>query len=152
MVSEPELETTPANVPQVFKTTPSRAEILRLQAAMLGMEREEVPVEHTFGPGFYARTIHIKAGTVLVGKVHATEHLFFVSKGEIALATEDGVHHVRAPFQTVARPGLKRVGVAITDVTCTNVHITSETDLAKLEAELIVPEALEAPAAVEALA
>lgn len=130
---------------------PTRAQIERLQATMAGLPQEDIPVEHTFGPGFYARTITIKAGTVLVGKVHATEHLFIVSKGAIALATEDGTITVQAPYQCVARPGLKRVGVALTDVVCTNVHITDETDLQRLEAELIVPEALTAPAAREVL-
>lgn len=131
--------------------TPTREQIERLQATMAGLPQADIPVEHTFGPGFYARTIRIEAGTVLVGKVHATEHLFLISKGTIALATEDGTQTVSAPFQCVARPGLKRVGYALTDVVCTNVHITEETDLARLEAALIVPEALAAPDHVEAL-
>jgi hypothetical protein len=136
---------------QVLIKGPSREQILALQAQMQRLPQADIPTEHTFGPGFYARTIHIAAGTVLVGKVHATEHLFIVSKGTIALATEDGTQTVSAPFQCVARPGLKRVGVALTDVVCTNVHITDETDLQRLEADLIIPEALSAPDAVEVL-
>lgn len=130
---------------------PSREQIEYLQATMAGLPQAEIPVEHTFGPGFYARTIRIKADTVLVGKVHATEHLFLISKGTIALATEDGMQTVSAPFQCVARPGLKRVGYALTDVVCTNVHITEETDLALLEEQLIVPELLAAPESREVL-
>lgn len=130
---------------------PTREQIERLQATMAGLPQEDIPVEHSFGPGFYARTIRIKAGTVLVGKVHATEHVFIVSEGLIALATEDGTTTVSAPFQCIARPGLKRVGVALTDVVCTNVHITTETDLQRLEAALIVPDALAAPHVSEVL-
>ena len=139
------------HTPAALAAPPTRAQIERLQASMAALPQEDIPVEHSFGPGFYARTIRIKAGTVLVGKVHATEHLFLVSKGTIALATEDGTQTVSAPFQCVARPGLKRVGVAITDVVCTNVHITDETDLARLEAQLIVPELLAAPESREVL-
>lgn len=140
-----------AALPDVLQTAPTREQINRLQSVMAEMPQAEIPVEHTFGPGFYARTIRIPAGATLVGKVHATEHLFIVSSGELAIATEDGTQVVRAPFQTVCRPGLKRVGQALTDVVCTNIHITTETDLVKLEAELIAPEALEAPARAEVL-
>ena len=112
---------------------------------MRAMPQVDVPVINTFGPGFYARTITVRAGTALVGKVHATEHLFIVSSGTIALVTDEGERVVTAPFQTVAKAGLKRVGYAITDVICTNVHITEETDLARLESILIRPELLSAP-------
>lgn len=131
--------------------TSPRERIDRLEARMRQMPAVSIPVENTFGPGFYARTIRIKAGTTLVGKVHATEHVFIISEGSIALATEDGERVVHAPYQAIARPGLKRVGHAITDVVCTNVHITDETDLAKLEAMLIAPELLSAPKPLEVI-
>ena len=130
---------------------PTRAAINSLEAAMRQMPQIDLPVTHTFGPGFHARTITIPAGATLTGKVHATEHLFILSSGEMLLATDDGEMRVKAPFQCVARPGLKRAGHALTDVVCTNIHITAETDLDRLEADLIVPEALPAPAALQAL-
>lgn len=129
---------------------PAKQSIQRLEDSLRKMPQADIPTEHTFGPGFYARTITIPAGCTLTGKVHATEHLFIVSKGEILLATEDGAQHVRAPFQAVCRPGMKRAGHALTEVVCTNIHITTETDLLRLEAALIVPE-LEAPASMEVL-
>lgn len=127
-----------------------RDEIARLEAVMRDMPQADIPTEHTFGPGFYARTITIPAGCTLIGKAHATEHIFIVSKGEILLATDDGPMHVKAPFQAVCRPGMKRAGHALTEVICTNIHITSETDLARLELVLIMPE-LEAPESMEML-
>lgn len=119
---------------------PSSAQIANLEAAMRELPQVEIPTSHTFGPGFYARTITIPAGSVLTGKVHATEHVFILSKGDITLVTEDGRQRVQAPFQTIARAGLKRAGYAHTECVVTNVHITTETDLQKLEADLIVPE------------
>lgn len=109
---------------------------------MREMDTIEIPTEHTFGPGFYARTITIPKGATLTGKVHATEHIFIVSRGDITLVTEDGRRRVQAPFQTVCRPGLKRAGYAHEETVCTNIHITDETDLLRLEADLIIPEAL----------
>ena len=38
---------------------PTRAQIDRLQAEMLRMPQVDIPTVHTFGPGFYARTIKI---------------------------------------------------------------------------------------------
>lgn len=112
---------------------------------MFDMPQVELPLFHTFGPGFYARTINIGAGTVLTGKVHSTEHIFILSKGEMSIVTDDGSFRVAAPYQAVCRPGLKRAGYAHTDCVCTNVHITEETDLVKLEAQLIDSECLPAP-------
>jgi hypothetical protein len=144
---------TPRNAPPAalqgneVQPTPS---IRRLESVLRTMPQAEIPTEHTFGPGFYARTITIPAGCTLTGKVHATEHIFFLSRGEMLLATDDGTQHVRAPYQVVCRPGMKRAGHALTESVCTNVHITAETDLLRLEADLIIPE-LEAPQTMEAL-
>jgi hypothetical protein len=128
---------------------PTGAQIRRLEALMREQPQLAIEPLHTHGPGFYARTIRVPAGATITGKVHATEHLFILSEGTLLIVTEDGRQEVTAPFQCVARAGMKRVGHAITDVVCTNIHITTETDLAKLEADLIVPEALAAPESVD---
>lgn len=124
---------------------PSRSQIERLERELKALPQADVPTVHTFGPGFYARTITLEAGTTLTGKVHSTEHIFIVSKGDITLVSEEGKRRVQAPFQMVSKPGTKRAGYAHTETVCTNVHITTETDLARLEAQLIEPEALPAP-------
>lgn len=132
--------------------TPTRAHIDRLEAEMRAMPPErhiEAPVDHTFGPGFYARTVKIPAGATAVGKVHATEHVFMLVQGELQIVTDGDCQTIRAPFQIVSPPGVKRAVHALTDCLCTNIHITTETDLAKLEAALITAPALDAPAAHE---
>jgi hypothetical protein len=129
----------------------TRSKIDRLEAEMLQLPQVAIPTAHSFGPGFYARTILVPEGAALTGKVHATEHIFMLTHGEMSVLTEDGMKRVKAPFQQVCRPGLKRVGLAHTDCLCTNIHITDETDLDKLEAELIIAPALPAPAAKEEL-
>lgn len=115
-------------------------DISRLESVMRDMPQAEIPTEHNFCPGFYARTINIPAGCTLTGKVHATEHIFMLTKGTLMMATEDGAMTVSAPYQAICRPGIKRVGHALTDVVCTNIHITTETDLVRLESDLIAPE------------
>ncbi len=91
---------------------------------------------------YYARTITLKPDTWLTGRVHTTEHIFVLSKGDMTVVTEDGRKRVQAPYQVVCRAGLKRVGYAHSECVCSNIHLTTETDLAKLEAALVEPENL----------
>lgn len=119
---------------------PTRAQLVRFEEAIAELPPVDYETLHTFGPGFYARTIRMQAGSVLTGKVHATEHIFMVSEGDMTIATEAGVQRVGAGFQAVCKAGLKRAGYCHADTVCTNVHITTETDLAKLEAALIEPD------------
>jgi quercetin dioxygenase-like cupin family protein len=118
----------------------TRQRIERLEAEIRKMPPADIPTEHTHGPGFYARTITIPEGGTLTGKVHATEHIFIVSKGDITLVTDEGSRRVQAPYQAVCKAGLKRAGYAHSETVCTNIHITAETDLQRLEMLLIAPE------------
>lgn len=116
---------------------PTREAIEKLESVMRTMPQIDIPTDHSFGPGFYARTVTIPAGATLTGKVHKTEHIFMVIKGDITFVTEHGRKRVQGPYQVVCPPGTKRVGYAHTDVVCTNIHITDETDLERLESTLI---------------
>ena len=122
---------------------PTRAQIEKLEAFMLDAPQLQIDAVHHFSDGIYAREITIPAGTLLTGKVHATEHLNIVSSGSIVVWTEDGMKQVDAPFTMVSRPGTKRVGLAITDTVWTTIHANKSNtrDLAQLEAELIIPDA-----------
>ena len=126
----------------IAQKAPSRAQIQSLEAHLAQMPQLEITTRHHFAKGLYAREIVIPAGTILTGKVHAEEHLNIVSKGRIAVWTEDGMREVSAPFTMVSRPGTKRVGLAIEETVWTTIHAnpTDDTDLALLEAKLIEPE------------
>lgn len=128
--------------PDILAPVPTREQIERLEAAMRELPPVEIPPRHYFADGLYAREITIPAGTLVTGKIHRTEHLNIVSKGDITVWTEDGMKRVRAPFALVSRPGTKRVGYAHEDTVWTTIHATRETDLEALERELIEPAAL----------
>jgi len=123
-----------------------RDNILALEQLMLDQPQVEIEPTHYFADGIYAREIVIPAGTLLTGKIHRTRHLNIVSKGKIAVVTEDGQKIIEAPCTFVAEAGTKRVGFALEDCVWTTIHASQETDLEKLETELIAPsfEALEA--------
>jgi hypothetical protein len=118
---------------------PTREQIEQLEAQMRMMEQLPIEPVHHFADGIYAREILIRAGTILTGKVHSTEHLNIVSQGRIAVWTEDGMKIVAAPCTMVSRPSTKRVGFALEDTVWTTIHANPQnlTDLAALEMALI---------------
>jgi hypothetical protein len=97
----------------------------------------EIATTHYFAQGTYAREIFIPKGTLLTGKIHKTEHLNIISKGDISVMTEHGPMRVQAPFTMVSPPGTKRIGYAHEDTVWTTIHGTEETDVGKLEDQLI---------------
>lgn len=96
------------------------------------------PTRHIFAQGLYAREVCLPAGWAGVGKVHCQEHLFMVTKGELSVLTDDGPVRVQAPYVLVTKPGAKRVMYAHEDTVLMTVHATTETDVEKLEADLVV--------------
>ena len=99
----------------------------------------ECPLRHTFAPGAYARQIFIPQGSLVVGKIHKHAHLNFLMLGQAIVATEDGILTYTAPFVFTSLPGTKRVVVAVQDVIWVTVHLTEQTDLTKIEEEIIAP-------------
>lgn len=118
-----------------------REKIDLLEGMMLGMPEHQIEItpKHYFSNGLYAREIFIPKGTTLTGKIHLTEHINVISKGDISVMTEKGIERIKAPFTLISLPGTKRVGFAHEDTVWTTFHATTETDLEKLEALLIAP-------------
>jgi len=117
----------------------ARQKILALQDEVAKLPPVEIVPQHHFSKGLYAREIFIPKGTIVVGKIHKYESLNILSQGDITIFTEFGARRVRAPYTVVSPPLTKRVGYAHEDTVWTTVHATDETDLEKLEAELICP-------------
>jgi len=95
------------------------------------------PVNNYHCDGNYAREIFINAGTCVVGKIHRHEHINVLSKGKCLVVTEEGRETLEAPMTWISKPGIKRAVYAYTDVVWTTVHPTSETDIDKIESEII---------------
>ena len=100
----------------------------------------EVPVVHHFAPGVYMRQMDAAAGTLVVSKMHRTEHMNILLKGSLTVATEDGIQLMTAPCVLKSMPGTKRIGYFHEDSSWITVHPTEETDLEKIEQQVIVPE------------
>lgn len=125
----------------VISAVPTKEQIDRLQAAMVQMPQAEgITTEHYFVPGMYCRKLFRPAGTLIVGKVHKQPHFFLCAKGEIIAWTEKGMRKLRAGDVVESQPGTKRVTLATMDSIGITFHKTDETDLDKIEAELIEPD------------
>lgn len=109
----------------------------RLEEEMLKHEQVDIQITHHFAPGVYAREMFVPAGVMLVGKIHRHAHLNIMSQGEATVVMEEGRKRVRAPFTFVSAPGTKRAFYAHEDTVWTTIHPTDETDLEKLEEDII---------------
>lgn len=121
-----------------------RQHILRLQRYLAGLEEaksaDDYPTRHHFAPGAYAREILLPAGSLVVGKIHRHAHVNILAHGLALVVTPTDRSFLEGPYTFVSEPGTKRIVLAVTDVVWTTVHVTDETDLAKIEAEVIAPD------------
>ena len=121
-----------------------REEIFKMQSALLGSSEQTdlsyFPVRHVFAPGTYAREMTIPEGEVIIGKIHRHAHVNVISAGRVQVLSEFGMEYREAPCTFVSQPGIKRVVYALETTVWTTIHITDETDLDKIEAEVIAPD------------
>lgn len=114
-----------------------RQKIMDLEAVMKAMPEHHVEIEiiHHFAPGLYGREMRVPAGTCLVGKIHKTEHLCVLSKGEVTVITDDGRINIRASAVIHSMLGAKRAILAHEDSVWINFHHnpTNERDIDKIE-------------------
>ena len=113
------------------------AKVLRLQNTMQSLPQADIPVKHYFANGFYAREMTMPPGSVVVGKIHKSEHICIVSQGKVDVVSEERTETITAPYTYVSKPGAKRALYAYNEVVWTTIHLSNETDLEKLETELI---------------
>lgn len=104
------------------------------------MEQVDCPLEHFFAPGVYVRSIFMPSGSIVIGKIHKTEHLNIIEQGSVMLISEDGSREIlSAPHTFVSKAGVQKVLHIIEDCRWKTVHVTTETDIPTLEAMLVEP-------------
>jgi len=95
------------------------------------------PLKHTFADGLYIREMRAPKGMINVSKLHKTNHPYFILKGEFSVLTETGLVRIKAPYSGITRAGTKRIVYFHEDTVWITVHATKETDLKKIEDEVI---------------
>ena len=95
------------------------------------------PLKHTYADGMYMREIFMPRGEIVISKIHKIAHPFFLIKGKISVLSEEGEKLLQAPYYSVTPAGTKRMLYTHTNSIVVTVHRTFETDLEKIEAEII---------------
>lgn len=100
------------------------------------------PKDDKYGCHTYAREMLIPKGTIIIGKIHRHQHLNFILKGQVSVATEFGKKYFTGPCVFISEVGLKRAVYAEEDTIWVTVHLTEhsgEDNLEKIEQEVIAP-------------
>ena len=118
-------------------TLPTRSAIEALQEVISTCQQLDLVTNHHFADGMYLRTLFRPKGALIVGKVHKQEHFYMVVSGDVTVTSDGFRERVKGPKVFVCQPGTKRAVYAHEDSLCLTVHRTNETDLDKLEAELV---------------
>ena len=113
------------------------ADINKLQEAAAKLPQAQLFTEHFFIPGVYVRWLFRPADTLIVGKIHRKEHMYLVCSGEVTVVGPGYKERIVGPKMIISKPGTKRAVYAHTDAVCLTIHRTDETDLDKIEKELI---------------
>ena len=110
----------------------------KMAGAVSGKDVDQLaPVNNYFCKGNYAREIFITKDTCMVGKIHKHEHINVISQGKCIVVTEDGKETLEAPLTFISKAGIKRAVYAVEDTVWTTIHPTEQTDLSKVEDEVI---------------
>jgi quercetin dioxygenase-like cupin family protein len=116
--------------------------VLALQSRMLAMPEHQIVIEprHMFANGLYAREVTLPEGSTAVGYRHAQEHICILSKGRVAVVTEEGTQELVAPAMFVVPAGRKNCVHALEETVWTTVHASEAKTPDDAFAALVVPE------------
>ena len=112
--------------------------LLNSEEGLKGEEADAVnPLKHTYADGLYIREIFMPKGEIVISKIHKVAHPFFLIKGKMSVLSEDGERYLNAPYYCITPKGTKRMLYTHTDSIVVTVHRTFETELDKIEDEII---------------
>ena len=136
----------------VYADKDYRNEIFKIEKIIQGTpgsvlgDSDLCPLKHNFADGVYVREIFIPKGMIVVGKIHKHSHPNFLMSGDVSVFTEqEGPKRIKAPCSMISPAGTKRVVFSHEDSVWITVHVTNETDLDKIEQEVIAKTYKELP-------
>ena len=100
---------------------------------------DDFPTFHHFAPGVYVREFHMQIQDVVIGKIHRHDHIAMLIKGKALVVSEQGKLEIESPYIWNSKAGEKRAVYALDDCVFVTIHPTEETDLDKIEEEVIAP-------------
>ena len=110
--------------------------VKKLDEEVQKLPQEYVKLQHQLSGGMYARTGVIKAGQILIGAQHKKDHINIMF-GDISVTTDDGVKRLVGYHVLPTKAGNKRAGIAHVDTVWTTIVKTDETELEKIEDDVV---------------
>ena len=107
-----------------------------LKKAVLALPQTQIDLQHHLAGGIYARTGFIPAGTVIVGCTHKKDHISILM-GDASLTLDEGVQRVTGYTVLPTHAGMTRAIYAHSDCWMTTLCKTDETELDKIEDDLV---------------
>ena len=112
--------------------------MMDIPSVLKGKELDKfVKLRHSFTKGCYIREVFALKGQLIITKIHKVQHPYFILTGDISIMTKDGFKRVKAPHYGITEAGTKRIVYVHEDCWFITVHVTNETDLDKIETEVI---------------
>lgn len=127
-----------------------RHNIQQLEQYLLTCEQADMPLEHFFAAGLYARKLTIPKNCVLTGAIHKYQHIAILLKGHILVSSEFGKQELKAGDLFITEPGTKRAIAALEDSEFLTVHATTATTVQEAEETLVTNDRCEFERFIEA--
>ncbi len=111
----------------------AREKVNILEAEMRKQPQVEIKIKHHFSYGIYGREMFVPKGVILTGKIHKTEQMSIILKGDMSVLIDDKMTRVKTGDTWVSPAGTKRIMRANKDSRYIVIHGTHERDLEKIE-------------------
>lgn len=97
---------------------------------------------HHFSDGVYGRELFMKAGVMVMSKIHRRKTFNVIAQGLVMVLSEEGVMRYKGPIAFVSKPMTKRFVMVEEDTVWITSHaVSSDTqDLDEIEKEVIAPD------------
>lgn len=95
-------------------------------------------LSHHFGPHVYVRKLKRPADCYILGHAHKTEHLNVLISGRLSVIMDGKLRVIEAGEVFLSEAGVRKLTYAHLESTLITIHPTDETDIDKLEDELVV--------------
>ena len=109
-----------------------------IEKTMLNVPQLDVPLHHAFAPNVYLRQVTMPKGAVIIGHQHKTEHFNIVLCGKATVFMEGEIQDIVAPAIFKSSANVRKVLFIHETMIWATVHPTTETNIEKLEEELVV--------------
>lgn len=116
--------------------------VAALEKLILSQPQAEWSSNLTCGAGIAAKTVLLKAGTLVVGAMHRYAGMNIMTKGHILIVTDGapiGYKVVDSPVIVVSPAGTKRVALVLEDTYWTSLMVTDMEDIVGIEKHFLVP-------------